>query len=47
MSTAGKEKNKNTNNTGGGGFKGMKKFVGGNANLQGNIFEINTREAVH
>jgi hypothetical protein len=47
MSTTGKENNKKTNNTGGGGYKGAKKFVGGNANLQGKIFEINTREAVH
>ncbi len=45
--TTGKENNKNTSNTGGGGFKGAKKFVGGNVNLQGKTFEINSREAVH
>ena len=34
-----KENNKNTYNTGG-GYKGPRKFIGGNANLQGKVFEI-------
>jgi hypothetical protein len=46
MST--KENNRNAQNTGGGGYKGQnKKFVAGNARLQGKTFELNNREAVH
>ena len=46
MST--KENNRNAQNTGGGGYKGYnKKFVGVNAGLQGKVFEINARDAVH
>jgi hypothetical protein len=44
----GKENNKNTqtqNTTG--GYKGTKKFMGGNTNLQGRIFEISAKDAVH
>jgi hypothetical protein len=50
MSTnqGGKEYNKNTaNNTGGGVFKGNKKFSGRNVCLQGKVFGISMRDAVH
>ncbi len=43
-----KENNRYAQNTGGGGYKGYnKKFVGVNAGLQGKVFEINARDAVH
>jgi hypothetical protein len=41
-----KENNKNTYNTDG-GYKEPRKFVGGNANLQGKVFEISSKDAVH
>jgi hypothetical protein len=41
-----KENSKNAGNTTGGGYM-MKKFVGGNTNLQGNVFEIAAKDAVH
>ncbi len=40
----GKENNKNAANT---GYKGNRKFTGGNTSLQGKVFEISTRDAVH
>jgi hypothetical protein len=46
MST--KENNKNARNVQGGrAFKTNKKFMGGNTNLQGKVFEISSRDAVH
>jgi hypothetical protein len=42
----GKE-NKNTANTHGNKLGMTKKFLGGNTSLQGKIFEINARDAVH
>jgi hypothetical protein len=43
-----KENNKNAGNVqGGGAYKTNKKFVGGNTNLQGKVFEISSRDAVH
>jgi hypothetical protein len=45
MSTQSKENNKNAANTG--GYKGNKKFTGGNTSLQGKVFEISARDAVH
>jgi hypothetical protein len=46
MSTqGGKENNKNAANTG--GYKGNKRFTGGNTSLQGKVFEISARDAVH
>ncbi len=42
-----KENNRNAYNTGGNYKQGLKKFVGGNASLQGKTFEINVRDAVH
>jgi hypothetical protein len=47
MSTT-KENNKNAGNVqGGGAYKTNKKFMGGNTNLQGKVFEISSRDAVH
>jgi hypothetical protein len=40
----GKENHKNAGNVPG---KNYKKFTGGNVSLQGKVFEINTRDAVH
>jgi hypothetical protein len=46
MSTQGsKENNKNAANTG--GYRGNKKFTGGNTSLHGKVFEISARDAVH
>jgi hypothetical protein len=42
----GKENIKNAGNTGG-WYKGTKKFQGRNTNLQGKIFEISAKDAVH
>jgi hypothetical protein len=39
--TSNKENNKNVGNT------GSKKFMGGNASLNGKVFDVNSREAVH
>lgn len=39
----GKENNRNAQNT---ACKGTKKFLGGNTNLQGKIFEISAKDAV-
>ncbi len=48
-STGTKENNKNAANASSGQQRYMnnKKFLGGNINLQGKIFEINARDAVH
>jgi hypothetical protein len=43
---AGKENNRNYGNVGV-GSRGKKKFLGGNNSLQGKVFEINTKDAVH
>ncbi len=46
MSTQGsKENNMNAANTG--GYKGNRRFTGGNTSLQGKVFEISARDAVH
>lgn len=45
----GKENNKNSYNTGSGGYKGNnnKKFVGRNESLYRKTFKINAQEALH
>jgi hypothetical protein len=49
MSSSTKENDKNASNTQGvqGGSKINKKFIGGNAQLQGKIFEISSKDVVH
>jgi hypothetical protein len=45
MMDKGKENNKNAFNAG--GYNKAKRFVGGNTNLQGKVFEITAKGAVH
>ncbi len=42
----GKKNKKNTQNIIG-GYKGSKRFIGGNMNLHGKVFEISVKDAVH
>jgi hypothetical protein len=42
-----KENNRNAYNTTGGYKGGTRKFAGGNTNLQGKVFEITSKDAVH
>ena len=45
MTEKGKENNKNAFNAG--GYNKAKRFVGGNTHLQGRVFEITAKDAVH
>lgn len=47
MSATTKENNKNAGNLPSSRYKTNKKFMGGNTNLQGKVFEITARDAVH